>query len=646
MKSTVRPSNYSILATLLLLTFCGLAGSSLINQSVTTDEVTHIGAGLSYWKTGDFRLNPEHPPFIKLLSTLPLHLSDLAVDTRSSFFQANDQFGFSKELFEEAGADLGGRLSWARLPCLLLAALLGLLIYWWGKSLPDPATGIFALLFFCFSANFLAHSRYVTTDVPAALAIFGSVYFFRAYVRQHSWSRLSCLALCLGLGLLSKFSVIFVLPALAVIGIIEILLCPKENRRLLIQRLLLAAAVSLAVFVVLTLILYRDLHGLQRYFQGMLSVNRNHNPYHEGYLWGSFSPGRRWYYLPAAFLLKTELPLILLGVCFLLRPKTLAITEQYFILVPCLIYLPAVLLLSDNLGIRYLLPIYPFFLLLAGAVAAELWRQKSGKTLLAILLVWLVGGCLSTYPDYLSYFNELIGKRTNGIYYLDDSNIDWGQDNGRVRDWLKTQGKADAKVFWLGFGNLSPKAYGIQAQTPTIVDLTMVTPGIYIVSRHVALRMPSLSWLLYYRGKTALIGDSIIAVHLDGSSRQDILKTFVEAIREHPLDPSLYCNYGIFLAGGGQVKEAYEVLQTAQLLRPDYFQAIFWQGVICLMARKPESAAPLFEKALLIQPENQKARENLALARGLVKDRKDQDGRSASFGSLGNKGSGVAKPAQ
>jgi hypothetical protein len=32
----------------------------------TMDEAYHITAGVSYWRTGDYRLNPEHPPLVKL----------------------------------------------------------------------------------------------------------------------------------------------------------------------------------------------------------------------------------------------------------------------------------------------------------------------------------------------------------------------------------------------------------------------------------------------------------------------------------------------------------------------------------------------------------------------------------------------------
>ena len=38
-------------------------------ESLTFDEDDHIFAGYEMWKTGDYGLNPEHPPLVKLLAT-------------------------------------------------------------------------------------------------------------------------------------------------------------------------------------------------------------------------------------------------------------------------------------------------------------------------------------------------------------------------------------------------------------------------------------------------------------------------------------------------------------------------------------------------------------------------------------------------
>ena len=71
-------ARWRMLPPLILLTaFALLAITSMARLSITGDEVTHLPAGYSYVTTGDFRLNPQHPPLIKALAALPLLALDL-----------------------------------------------------------------------------------------------------------------------------------------------------------------------------------------------------------------------------------------------------------------------------------------------------------------------------------------------------------------------------------------------------------------------------------------------------------------------------------------------------------------------------------------------------------------------------------------
>src|SRR5580704_15208006 len=44
-------------------------------ESQTFDEPAHLYAGYSYWLHSDFGINPEHPPLVKLVASLPLLIS-------------------------------------------------------------------------------------------------------------------------------------------------------------------------------------------------------------------------------------------------------------------------------------------------------------------------------------------------------------------------------------------------------------------------------------------------------------------------------------------------------------------------------------------------------------------------------------------
>jgi hypothetical protein len=56
----------------LVVAFSFLVWSHARQSSATSDETTHLPSGYSYWITNDYRMNPEHPPFVKRLATFPL----------------------------------------------------------------------------------------------------------------------------------------------------------------------------------------------------------------------------------------------------------------------------------------------------------------------------------------------------------------------------------------------------------------------------------------------------------------------------------------------------------------------------------------------------------------------------------------------
>src|SRR5690242_9643202 len=59
---------YWVTLVVILAVFIVLQLSLLDRRSMMVDDTIHIPSGYSYLKTHDFRLNEEHPPFIKTLS--------------------------------------------------------------------------------------------------------------------------------------------------------------------------------------------------------------------------------------------------------------------------------------------------------------------------------------------------------------------------------------------------------------------------------------------------------------------------------------------------------------------------------------------------------------------------------------------------
>ncbi len=95
---------------------------------------------------------------------------------------------------------------------------------------------------------------------------------------------------------------------------------------------------------------------------------------------------------------------------------------------PPVVFLVTSTLSGINLGIRHILPIFPFLIVLAALSASRL-SSRSRLAFVAILFV-ILGHAVSSiraYPNYLTYSNEIVGGPQNTHRVMTDSNVDWGQ---------------------------------------------------------------------------------------------------------------------------------------------------------------------------------------------------------------------------
>ena len=79
---------------LLLLVLVAEVGLSTRRESASWDEGDHIYSGYMNWKHGEYSLNPEHPPLVKLVATLPLLPLHLKIAPREGrYFKSEAYFG-------------------------------------------------------------------------------------------------------------------------------------------------------------------------------------------------------------------------------------------------------------------------------------------------------------------------------------------------------------------------------------------------------------------------------------------------------------------------------------------------------------------------------------------------------------------------
>jgi hypothetical protein len=129
-----------------------------------------------------------------------------------------------------------------------------------------------------------------------------------------------------------------------------------------------------------------------------------------------------------------------------------------FLLLPPAAFFAVAMTATLNIGVRHILPVYPFLLLAAGPALAWLWERGKSWIAGALLAVAMVES-LSVYPHYLTFFNRLVGGPRHGHEYLVDSNLDWGQDLKGLKRWMDRQGVDHVNLSY--FGTADPAYYGI-----------------------------------------------------------------------------------------------------------------------------------------------------------------------------------------
>ncbi|MCC5474899.1 phospholipid carrier-dependent glycosyltransferase [Streptomyces barringtoniae] len=199
----------------------------------------------------------------------------------------------------------------------------------------------------------------------------------------------------------------------------------------------------------------------------------------QGYLFGHLYTGSLWYYLPAALLVKTPLGLLALGAAgavAVVAVRRLRPAAPYVLLPPGVL-LAAAMTGSRDFGTRYALFV-PMSLAVAAACVPRPGRRWTGAAAAALVLFTAVSS-LRTFPCYLPYSNEAFGGPARTHRLLHDSNVDWGQDLGRLADRLR---RYPGERVWLVYkGSGVPSYYGIHAADPRTVAPQRVH-GLLVVS--------------------------------------------------------------------------------------------------------------------------------------------------------------------
>jgi 4-amino-4-deoxy-L-arabinose transferase-like glycosyltransferase len=467
----------------LLLALLFLQGLVFIGESSqTSDEAAHLAAGYSYLTRGDFRLNPEHPPLMKELAALPLLPLGLDFPT-GPLWESAEEWNIGQIFVHENRVPNDTLLFLARLPTLMLSVLLGAAMFLWGRRLVGAVGALLGVSLYVLDPNVVAHSSLVTTDLGITLFIFLAVVAFHAWIERPGTRRLIPLGLAVGGAFASKYTALWLPPILALLALVVLLprasnmggaLSGTRLRRL--RTLLLAAAVVIAVGAAVVLLSY-GVVGIDWWREGLRRTLLHSEKGHRAYLMGSVSETGWWYYFPLAYLVKTPPGTLLLlaaaGAAAALGRRFRA-RDEAFLLIPIAVTLVIVAFWKVNIGLRHLLPIYPFLYLAAGrlvdgtaaagrSAGAAARRTRKGLAALCVLgLGWNVVEAIRIAPYHLAYFNPFAGGPLEGDRWLLDSNYDWGQAHKALLRYMGEQGVS--MIYCAYTGNSDPWYYGVHYQ--------------------------------------------------------------------------------------------------------------------------------------------------------------------------------------
>jgi hypothetical protein len=445
------------------------------------------------------RPNPEseHPPLAQAFSALPLLFLNLKIPTPpiagESHWSMDAEFLYHNTYPAET-------LLWlSRSMKVLLTLAMGAFLAWWTRKHFGAPAGLAALALFAFDPNFIAHGHFVTTDVPAAFAFLGGCLSWSAFLHSGRRRSAAVCGLATGLALAVKFSTLLLLPLYVFLYLIhgyqQSAGAGSRAYRCSVGHLLksfvivlgVAGATVYAAYGFETSLLQHWPIPAPSFFRGILLLSQHNARGHRAYLLGEAGAGGWWYYFPIVALVKTPAGMLVLflislgAACAIVGGRDARATafrilraqQEWFILtIPPLVYFILCVRSNINIGVRHMLPVYPFaFIWIAAALFGrhrkrldEFYRRAG---VVCVALVALESA--AAFPRYTAFFNVASGGRARGARYVVDSNLDWGQDMFRLHDYLARRGVTN--VCLESFGNAPPQHFGLQPKpVPTSLE--------------------------------------------------------------------------------------------------------------------------------------------------------------------------------
>jgi hypothetical protein len=674
--------------------FVTLAVVAHSQKSGTWDEPMHLASGYAALVEGNYLVDPSHPPLARMWAALPLlgmpdvDMDSAALDRTSSPQWLPESYEFARQ-FVYVRNDANRLLFSARTMIVLLGVVLGVLIFAWIYEWLGFVPGVAALAFYTLEPNLAAHSSLVTTDMAVSCAIVGAAYFLWRVCRSATPFNVAGLSLFASMAVVTKFSGLILIPVVLLVLAVHV-------RRPGTLRMAQAASIALAVAATVYISIWAaygfryapaDAPAQLLRFDQSMPVQENAavlasivrwvdarrllpNAFTQGllysqtstralpaYLAGNYSTDGWWYYFPIAFVLKTPAAVLVLFaagvIAYVRRRNPLGPSSHWFVLVPAAIYFAVAMASGINIGVRHILPIYPFILIVAvaGATAWLSSGHRAARPALAVVTLFWVVTFAMVYPHTLTFFSRLAGGPENGFRFLSDSNLDWGQHLKLLKKWMDQEGVRHINLAY--FGTADPAYYGIECThlpgAPTFAEPYIARPrlpGYVAISATVASGVYlDPRWRLFYRPfaderPVADIGHSIRVYWVDKwpeasavQQPEDIeahaeladallfgqrwidhaISHYRTYLSHRPDDAQAMTKLGVALAAQGESAEAIDVLRRAVALAPANGWSTRILAEVLLQAGRVAEAEMHAERAAALAPADPVAQDLLGV---------------------------------
>ena len=424
--------------------------------SHTYDEPAHIAAGLELLGRGTYTYEQQHPPLARIAVAIGPYLTGARPHGEA-------------EIFDEGLAVLYGSgdylvtLSAARLGVLpFLIAVIALTAAWAYYDFGAMAA-ITSAVVLATTPPLLAHAGLATTDVPLTAMLIISLFAFRLWLDKPNARRSTIIGASTALAITAKLSALVFLPACFLAATMLRELCGRgeRTRPSLARQAVMGLPGGILAFCFVLWLVYGGpadpLHPFEQLFAGVREVLEHNAKGHISFFCGQISFAGHWLFFPTALLIKTPVFALLLaavGAIVILR-RHRRDWRYAMVLGSAGAILGIAMLGRIDLGVRYVLPLYPLTAIIAGIGAAGVASRRSwvGSGMVGCLMLGQAAVAAASWPDYLPYFNVLAGSHPERL--LVDSDLDWGQDVNRVAAELQRRGIRDVATALHGNADLS-----------------------------------------------------------------------------------------------------------------------------------------------------------------------------------------------